>query len=206
MAQITTGIRSILSVPLIYSSFQNAVGASKFRKTLCREYVRAATGDVIVDVGCGPAEILDLLPQSTRYYGFDLSEHYVQAARKRFRDRGLFQCRDIGDLGSDDLPPCDVALAIGLLHHLDDEPARRLIDHLKERLAPGGRLITIDPAYWPNQSPVARLLISQDRGRNVRQGEDYRQLVPPGFSDVKLIRRDDLLHIPYSHAILECSK
>jgi hypothetical protein len=99
-----------------------------------------------------------------------------------------------------------VAIAIGLLHHLDDEGARRLIANLHERLAPSGRLITFDCAYWPDQSPAARFLINKDRGQNVRNGDAYRDLAAPLFSHVELIRRDDLLNVPYTHAILECTK
>lgn len=206
MAQITTGIRSILSIPAVYSFFQNAVGAARFRRTICNDYIKPETGDVIVDVGCGPAEILAILPDSVRYYGFDLSERYITTAREALGGRGTFWCKDISHIDAVDLPPCKVALAIGLLHHLDDAPASALIEHLGERLAPGGRVITVDPAYWPHQSKAARFLISRDRGRNVRSGRDYKALVPNVFSRVTLTRRDDLLRIPYSHAILECTK
>ena len=72
-----------------------------------------------------------------------------------------FRCADITQLPIEDIPPCQVAMAIGLLHHLDDDAARRLIANLHERLAPGGRLITLDCAYWPDQSRAAQFLITR---------------------------------------------
>lgn len=206
MAQTTRGIRAILSMPAIYSAFQNLLGARRVRKILCRDYIRARPGDVIVDVGCGPADILENIDSSVHYIGFDLSRPYIDAARRQYGERATFHCADITLLPGDAIPPCQVAIAIGLLHHLDDEGALRLLSNLHQRLAPGGRLITFDPAYWSDQARAARFMISKDRGQNVRNGDAYRDLAAQCFAQATLIRRDDLLNIPYTHAILECTK
>lgn len=206
MAQITRGVRSILSLPAAYSAFQNLLGARRGRKVLYQQYIHAQAGDVLVDVGCGPGEILEHVDPDVQYIGFDLSEAYIDAARSAYGDRASFHCADITLMPADAIPPCQVAIAIGLLHHLDDDEARHLIAHLYDRLAPGGRLITFDGAYWPGQARAARFLISKDRGQNVRTGEGYRDLARSRFDRVELIRRDDLLNIPYTHAILECTK
>jgi SAM-dependent methyltransferase len=206
MAQITGGVRSILSSPAVYSAFQNLIGARRGRGLLYREYIRAKAGDVLVDVGCGPGDILEHVDPAVRYVGLDLSQAYIAAAKRAHGDRASFHCADIAQLPADAIPPCQVAIAIGLLHHLDDDQARRLIAHLYDRLAPGGRLVTLDGAFWPGQSRVARFLISKDRGQNVRSGEGYRDLALSRFDRVELIRRDDMLNIPYTHAILECTK
>lgn len=206
MAQVTTGIRSVLSLPSVYDMFQEMLGASHSRETICREHIRASAGDLVVDVGCGTASILDHLPRGIAYIGFDLSERYIEAARQAYGDRGVSHCRDITSIGPDEVPRCTVAIAIGILHHLDDAGATNLIKALNDRLVPGGRLITVDPAYWPGLSGAARFLISRDRGQNVRNGEDYRALAARIFRNVTLRRRDDLLNIPYSHAVLECTK
>lgn len=206
MAQITRGIRSVLSIPAAYSALQAMLGARNSRKALCRQYIRAQPGDVLVDVGCGPADILEHLDPAIRYIGFDLSQPYIDTARARYGHRGTFHCADIVSIPRDAIPPCQVAIAVGLLHHLDDDQARQLIAHLHERLAPGGRLVTFDGGYWPDQGRIARYLIGKDRGQNVRDGEGYRALALTAFDKVELIRRDDLLHLPYTHAILECTK
>ncbi|ALN62944.1 methyltransferase domain protein [Lysobacter antibioticus] len=157
-------------------------------------------------MGCGTAEVLDHIKANITYFGFDLSQSYIDAAIRSYGSRGTFQCRDLTSLAPSELPPCNIAIAIGLLHHLDDEGAIGLLSNLHSRLAPGGRLITIDGAYYPDQSSIARYILSRDRGQNVREGEAYRALVPSSFSRVELIRRDDLLNIPYTHAVLECTK
>jgi SAM-dependent methyltransferase len=204
-AQVTHGLRGVLSHPAVYSAFQNLLGANRSRRLISAQHLRAHAGDVVVDVGCGPAEILDLLPE-VQYHGFDMSPSYIEAARARHADRGAFHPVDVQSLAADAIPPCQLAIAIGLLHHLDDADAVALIDSLYARLAPGGRLVTVDPAYWPGQSRIGRYLITRDRGQQVREGEAYRALVRAPFAQVELLRRDDLLRIPYSHAVLECTK
>lgn len=206
MSQITSGLRKILSNPYVYDAFQSLVGAAPARRRICDEHFRATRGDTIVDVGCGTAEVLDYFPKGVSYFGFDLAESYIGMAQSRFGDRGTFRCADITTLGPADIPPCDLAIAFGVLHHIDDAGARHLLDNLYDRLSPGGRLVTIDPAYHNKQSPIARIVIKRDRGQNVRNGPGYLNLVPDRFASKKLTVRHDLLRIPYTHAIVESVK
>jgi len=203
MAQITSGIRRVLSLPIAYSFLQAALGAGRLRRRICRELIRAGNDDIVVDVGCGPAAILELLPPTVRYYGFDLSEDYIRAAR--YGDRGHFACADIAAAPAESVPPCTIALVLGLLHHLDDDEARNLMAALSTRVALGGRLITLDGTFVPGQSTAARRLVAADRGQNVRCPEAYAALAPESLSVVVHVRHD-LLNVPYTHCILECTK
>lgn len=203
MAQITTGFRSILSTPFFYDSFQKAVGATRARRIICRDHLRVREGHVLVDVGCGTAEILDHLPSGISYFGFDLSQEYIDAARLRFGNRGTFYCADISRLPMDAIPPCNVALSFGVLHHLDDDEAEVLLKHVHSRLLPGGRFVTVDPAFAPGQSVFARALIKRDRGQNVRDGSGYAALAKNLYRESRVSVRHDLLNIPYTHALVE---
>lgn len=208
MDQITTGIRRILSRPIVYDTFQAILGGSSARRRICQEHIRARETDTIVDVGCGTAELLNFLPKGVHYYGFDLSPDYIKAAKARYDGRGdyHFRCADLNTLGPDEIPPCDLAIAFGVLHHINDQTARALIGNLHDRLAPGGRLVTIDNAFIENQSFVARELIRRDRGQHVRQAEEYLSLVPDSYSQKKITIHHDLLRVPYTHLIMECVK
>ena len=76
----------------------------------------------ILDVGCGPADILAYLP-NVDYWGFDISEAYIERAGNAFGTRGHFNCKQLQVDDLDELPKFDVVLAIGLLHHIDDQVA-----------------------------------------------------------------------------------
>ena len=206
MAQITSGIRSVLSFSSAYDLMQNLAGARRGRELFCRDYLRPKSGDAILDIGCGTAAILDTLPADINYFGFDLSESYIAAAEAKYGARGHFFCRDINDLDEGTLPPCNLAITSGLLHHLDDQEARFLLGNIHRRLAPGGRLVTIDGCFHPDQSYAAYLMLKADRGQNIRTAEAYAELVRPFFGKIVVHVRHDMNRIPYTHAILECTK
>lgn len=208
MDQITTGIRRILSLPIVYDTFQMVVGAVASKRRVCEQYVSQGSSDVVVDVGCGTADILTFLPASSHYFGFDLSQSYVDAAKKRYagRPNSSFLCADLNEMAPDAMPPCDLAIVFGVLHHINDESARRLMESLHDRLAPGGRLITVDPTLVEGQARIARELIKRDRGQHVRTPEAYEALVPARFRSHVTEVRHDMLYIPYSLAVTICTK
>lgn len=204
MSQITTGIRSLLSSPAIYDIVQNLMGADSGRKALVRGHIRPETGDRLLDIGCGTARILDYLPQ-VEYYGFDLSGAYIKAARRRYGGRGVFTCGLVEQAAIDHLEPFDIVLATGLMHHLDDAAAVGLARLAHSALREGGRFITIDPCFTADQGFVSRMLVSKDRGQNVRAPEGYTALVRSVFQQVDVAVRHRTW-VPYTHCIMECTK
>ena len=71
MAQTTGGLYAILSRPTVYSLFEAFIGALTARERVIREYVRPKAGDHILDIGCGPGDVVGFLPEGVRYVGFD---------------------------------------------------------------------------------------------------------------------------------------
>ena len=203
MSQITSGFRSILSLPKSYSLLQRLVGAERSRRILCDAYIQAAPGERVLDIGCGTADILDHLP-AVDYSGFDLNPRYVAYAERRFGARGVFRCEDVGKAALGDQGGFDLVLALAILHHLDDGEVIRLFELARGAMKPGGRLVTFDSCYVEGQSHVARFFIDRDRGRNTRTEAGYRALAERVFPSVESHVRHDLLNIPYTHIILKC--
>jgi cyclopropane fatty-acyl-phospholipid synthase-like methyltransferase len=157
----------------------------------------------LLDIGCGPADILDALPPGIDYTGFDPNERYVKDAQRRFGQRGKFHCRQITTGRKEELSDFDLVLACGVLHHLDDSEVMDLFSLAKAVLNSGGRLITIDGCLVRGQSRIARLLLDQDRGQFVRTEAAYLALASKVFGSVTSHIRHDLMRIPYTHLIIE---
>jgi len=208
MSQITTGIRSILSRPAVYDLLQWMLGGDKARRRCCEDYIKLNSGNNIVDVGCGTATLLDHLPADVNYYGYDMSEQYIAAAQKKYSSRKLaqFRCSNIDTITEKDLPPCHYAIAMGVLHHLDDNVAKHLMDTVFDRLSHGGILITLDPVYVPGQSRIAYEIIRRDRGQNVRTPDGYLRLLSNKYENCKIEIRTDYFHIPYTLGIMTARK
>jgi SAM-dependent methyltransferase len=198
-------LRSILSLPQAYDLFQNILGAHAFRRVFATEYIRPKRTERVLDIGCGPGSMFPYL-EGTDYVGFDMSAAYIAAARKQFGDRATFICERVNAKTIDAPGTYDLALASAILHHLDDAEAQKLFEIATIALKPEGRLVTQDPALVPGQNKFARWMVSNDRGQHVRAPAEYAAIARRSFRDVKVHVRHDLLRIPYTHVILECTK
>lgn len=165
----------LLGHPFVYNRLRpwvvGGIDMSAFYESL-----EATTSDVIVDVGCGTGDALRYLSSFKAYYGFDVDARAIEFARERAggRPEVTFEARQVtgDDLAS--LRPT-VAILAGLLHHLDDEHAVRLLELLAG--APSiRRIATQDVIYLPGER-MNNMLARLDRGRFVRNEDGYRGIV-----------------------------
>ena len=205
MSQITSGIRSVLSMPIIYSTFQSIMGAKKIQLLICDDCILTHSVKRVLDIGCGTADILEVLPLDIQYIGFDASESYIEYARKKYSQRNAtFIASLVNDTELENFESFDLVIASGILHHLGDEEAVKLFKIAKASLSEKGRLFTIDPCFVEHQSMISKWLVSSDRGQDVRDVNQYRVLANNVFDNVELYHRNDLLRVPYDHAIMIC--
>ena len=203
--KIIERLSSFLSLAAGYRLFQRMVGGESARKIYLAEYAKPVSEDKILDIGCGPADVLNHLP-AVNYTGLDISQEYISSAKERFGSRGRFYCGDVSLAAIDgEQGTFDLVLAIGVIHHLDDAQAAKLFALARRVLRPNGRLVTYDGCYVPEQSPIARWLLAKDRGKFVRSQEKYLHLASARFSKVEYHLRHDLLRMPYTHLIMHCS-
>ena len=200
MAQVESGLRSILSSPRVYRLSQALVGMRRVYQRLVGGRLKA--GDCMLDIGCGTGDVLEAVPGGVAYYGFDLSARYIDYARRRFGERGTFWAEPVDAATVARLPACDLVLACGVLHHLDDDEAEALLRIALSTLKPDGVLITYDPCFTPDMGRLERSLVSRDRGQNVRAPEGYETLCSGFFSDVSWEVLSGHLRIPYRSVIM----
>ena len=204
LENLVADLRSVLAWSWLYSLFRSLVGGKQGLIILLREHIKPHAHMRILDMGCGPAAILDVLPPVS-YVGFDSNADYIRSAEEKHGDRGKFLVRTISRDGFDDLRDFDIVLAIGLIHHLDDRKALETVRIAKAALRDGGRLILFDGCFVEEQSWLARYLLKKDRGCFVRNEDEYLHLVRQVFPNVQSTVRHDLLNISYTHIIIECT-
>jgi cyclopropane fatty-acyl-phospholipid synthase-like methyltransferase len=196
-------IRPILDRPFFYEFYHRLIGANYRSRVLVNDYIRPRPGDRILDIGCGPGNMLPFLPEG-EYLGVDANPSYIASARERYGHRGQFVCERVSHHSVQQFGAFDIVLALGLVHHLDDAEAQDLFRLGYTALKPGGRMITNDGCYTSDQSAVAKYLLSRDRGQFVRTEEQYKALAHTWFKEVRANIREDVLRIAYTHLIMEC--
>jgi SAM-dependent methyltransferase len=188
----------LLEIPIVYDLFQDGLTRSETRTWFSDQVICASDGMRILDVGCGTASILSLLP-NVEYIGIDHNPKYIAKVRVSHGDRGEFRSVDVNDAQFRTLGKFDRVLLLGVLHHLNDDECIKLFSALRQALKEDGQLITFDNALVSGQHPFARLLAKLDRGRYARTPQQYRSLIEVSFVVESEIIRHDLLRVPYTH-------
>ena len=201
--QTNTGLRSVLKAPSIYSAFQDLIGARRARSWLIKTYLSQIEGKKVVDIGCGPGDILLSLPP-IEYVGIDISPEYIQQARTTFGTKGTFLVGDTeACLNEPSVYGADIVTCFGVMHHLDDGQTEQALAFARKILAPGGRFFGYEPCFLEYQSKISRFVMNQDRGRNIRLEREWKALMFSSFPRSSTTVLTGLIRIPYTHIVLE---
>jgi 2-polyprenyl-3-methyl-5-hydroxy-6-metoxy-1,4-benzoquinol methylase len=196
-------------MPFFYQFLQSLVRNDKHIRFYVDNFIKVQRGQKILDIGCGPADILAFFPENIEYTGFDASEEYINNAKLRFGNKAQFFCKNVSTQVIEELnlsEKFDIVIANNVLHHLTDEEAADLFKIAKQVLAPQGRLITCDPCRIKKDNIISTLMINLDRGKFVRTPEIYLSLAAKEFSKIKHNIVKNLSNIPITGLIMECEK
>jgi SAM-dependent methyltransferase len=200
-------LNSTLKHPGNYILLQKLLGADRLRDK-CVAIADLKPEDSVLDIGCGPANLLEAFPTIKHYYGIDTEKRYIDYAVKKYRDRGQFYCGEFNEtfLASAAMKPVDKVFLMGILHHISDEMADDLLRLIYKVLKPGGLIVTLDPCFVPNQSIISKLVAKNDRGRFVRNEVGYRDLMKRQFSTISASIHPNTCRIPSIEIIMTAIK
>ncbi len=136
-----------------------------------RRFLSRIPFESVLDIGCGTGNWVDLVPG--QYVGIDRSKPFVEAARRRHRNRenASFRLGDVTQWNSDER--FDLVFLISVLHHLSDEEVGNLLRWTAENAR---WLFVMD--LFPNPgNPISRVLYALDRGDYIRTPAAQQALV-----------------------------
>jgi SAM-dependent methyltransferase len=194
-------MKELLRFPAVYQTFQNVGGFFSARVKSIAEYLPLKAGDRVIDIGCGPGYIVEHLPRGIKYTGFDIDQSYIDHARKKFSDRGTFECRLFDEAVAKEFAGADYVTMNCVMHHIADDNLKRLLRNIRTVLRPGATLFVLEPCYRPGQTAFAKWMLDNDRGDYIRNEEGYRAILSKIFEEVRMIIREDYARVPYTFVV-----
>jgi ubiquinone/menaquinone biosynthesis C-methylase UbiE len=205
MSQKESGLYQLLNTGNFYNLIQDIIGRQKAWDYVINRFIVPENDNQLLDIGCGTADILNFLPESVSYTGFDFNEKYINTAKKRYGNKGKFILKRVDEyiFSPEEKEQFDIVIVIGVLHHLSLEENINLLEIAHWYLKKGGRICIIEPVYHENQHWFSKFIISLDRGKNVMNSKGYENLFEQ-FG--KFSKIEYQLRIPYSRYFIKAFK
>ncbi|MCY2936546.1 MAG: class I SAM-dependent methyltransferase [Planctomycetota bacterium] len=204
----SSGLQRLLRIPKIYDTFQKIVAGNAAEWLLCEQWNLDRFHGKVIDIGCGTGTLLNLLPEDATYVGFDVSEKYIENARKNFANRAgaSFHCGHLDSFRKHkDFQDADMILCKGVLHHIGISEVHEILEFVAERLKPGtGSFYGLEPCYLAKQSWLHRKVLNQDRGKSIQTEKEWKNIFRSHFPIVETQILTGMIRIPYTHIIIEC--
>jgi ubiquinone/menaquinone biosynthesis C-methylase UbiE len=204
-----SGIYGLLNISLIYKLIQNLARERYCKKWLAENYWDLKGGEKVIDFGCGPGNSIKFIPKDVEYIGYDINADYIRTAEKKFGNRATFivgTAHDFINKPDNRMNNSDIVLITGVLHHVEDNEVLDIFRLAERILAPGGRLICLEPTYLVHQGCISKWFLNRDRGRNIRTEDEWKNLLNNVFNTFSTNITTGLLRIPYTHIIIVCRK
>ena len=109
-----------------------------------------------------------------------------------------FLCANVYDFDFSSERKFDLILMLGLLHHLNDAGASRLLAQAQQLLDTTGRLVTLDACRTEGQGRFEKWLVDMDRGEHVRRVDAYLHMADSIFPNVTSYFCTNLLRYSYT--------
>ena len=182
----------MLENQLVYDAYQTCVGSVKYRKNLVRKLAEEEITSFL-DIGCGTASTIDLLPINASYHGIDISEKYLERARGKRPGLNLI----LGDVSKSawtqflNLEAPTTCIALGIFHHLSDLELKLMLQQCLSVLPKGSKIFSMDPIITESSSRGAKWFAENDRGQFIRKPKELIMLFEKsGFEPSYQVRKN----------------
>lgn len=204
MSQRKSSIYNLINNPLVYKIIQKVMSGTSLRANIVRNYIKKKNVKIL-DIGCGPAEILENI-SDCEYYGYDIDSRSIRYARKKYAKKNYhFYNKKFDKNEIKKLPTFDYIIFFGILHHLEEKEIFTLLTLCKKKMKRDCKLLTEDPILVNDQNIFAKYLIKNDRGKNVRKKKEYLSILKKHFKNVQ----SKITHqtfVPYTWFTTVCRK
>ena len=150
-----------------------------FVKKILREFVNDYKPKVVLDLGCGTGILAPFFLKSG-YFGVDIEEDLINYASKQHPGY-TFRAIDATKVKLGIFFDCIVV--VGVIHHLNDQDAKKFVNTMAIHLKKSGRVLVIEAippiVKWNIFAIINRKM---DRGAFIRDTDYYRKLVRSKFN------------------------
>lgn len=154
------------SHPKLWLIFHAMFGAPRDKKRIALSYLLGRKS--ILEIGCSLGVVADAFREhaSVRYLGIDIDEQAIRHAQSRFVafPHMKFEARSLESVSAEGLR-FDYVLFGNILHHVNDDLAKLLLQQAINTVSKDGLIVIMEPdIQHPEDGPLLRFLYELERG------------------------------------------
>ncbi len=199
-------LKTTLEISLFYTLLQKLILQKSGLEVLKKQLWKFESNTKIIDIGCGPGNMIQYLPQPVNYLGIDVSEAYIKKA-KELMPSGIFFIGDCSRfMNESKFNQADLVMCNGVLHHLNDDEVCEVFNFVEKNIKrSGGRFIAFEPVHLIYQPKLSTWFMNQDRGKYVRTESRWKELFARRVSaKVNTQIAVGISRFPWNHILIEC--
>jgi 2-polyprenyl-3-methyl-5-hydroxy-6-metoxy-1,4-benzoquinol methylase len=167
-------LKATLDHPKIWAAFRRLLdstfGLYSKRTILLKKW--GVDQGTILDVACGTGQFHNITDKG--YLGVDLNGDFIERAHKLHGRPGVqFRQCDVKDLRDEGIE-YDTVLMVGILHHVDEQTARNLLQTVRGMTR---KQMVMMEVIQEQTNPLGRLIKNNDRGEYVRHWAPLSQMI-----------------------------
>jgi 2-polyprenyl-3-methyl-5-hydroxy-6-metoxy-1,4-benzoquinol methylase len=166
--------------PKLWTIFQYLIGCTIDKRELCKIHYNDEKN--ILEIGCSTGNIAHTFKKykDISYTGIDIDEAVIKYAQNIYKNNANFEFIhiDIRDYKNKVSKKFDYILFGAIIHHIDDDLSKELLNTAIGLLNPGGSIVIVEPLMPEKNDPwLVKYFIKLEQGKYVRTESNMIYLV-----------------------------